>query len=137
MIEAAREAVEGTETRILAVTVLTSLSDEMLKSELGLPETTSQAVQRLAKLAIASGAHGVVSSPHEIVTVREAIGIKPLIVTPGIRPEWSASKDDQVRVTTPRQAAEAGANFIVVGRPILKHDNPAEAVKLILQELAI
>ena len=137
MIEAAREAVEGTETRILAVTVLTSLSDEMLKSEIGLPETASQAVERLAKLAIASGAHGVVSSPHEIVKVRETIGLKPLIVTPGIRPEWSASKDDQVRVTTPRQAAEAGANFIVVGRPILKHDDPAEAVKLVLQELAI
>lgn len=136
MIEAARDAVEGTETRILAVTVLTSLSDEMLRTELGLAETTGQAVPRLAKLAIDSGAHGVVSSPHEITTIRESIGEGPLIVTPGIRPAWS-SKDDQVRVTTPRQAAEAGADYIVVGRPILKHDNPAEAVRKILEELKV
>jgi orotidine-5'-phosphate decarboxylase len=134
MIEAARHAVEGAGTRILAVTVLTSLSDEMLRSEIGLPEGAAQAVPRLAKLAIESGAHGVVLSPHEIVPVREAIGEKPLVVTPGIRPAWS-SQDDQVRFMTPREAAEAGANFVVVGRPILKHENPAEAVKLILQEL--
>jgi len=134
MIEAARAAVEGTETRILAVTVLTSLSDEMLKSEIGLPEGTAQAVPRLAKLAIDSGAHGVVLSPQEIVPVREAIGGKPLVVTPGIRPAWS-SQDDQVRFMTPREAAEAGANFVVVGRPILKHENPKEAVRLILEEL--
>ncbi len=136
MIEAARQAVEGTETRILAVTVLTSLSDEMLKQEIGLPETTSQAVARLAKLAVDSGAHGLVSSAQEILTVREAAGLKALIVTPGIRPAWAA-KDDQVRITTPRQAAEAGANYVVVVRPILKHENPAEAVRLILAELAI
>lgn len=137
MIEAAREAVEGSETRILGVTVLTSLSDEMLKSEMGLPETTSQAVARLARLAVESGAHGVVSSPQEIAHVREAVGLKPLIVTPGIRPAWSASKDDQVRITTPRQAAEAGADFVVIGRPILKHESPAEAVRLILEELTL
>jgi orotidine-5'-phosphate decarboxylase len=109
----------------------------MLKSEIGLPETTSQAVTRLAKLAVESGAHGVVSSPQEIAHVREAVGLKPLIVTPGIRPGWSASKDDQVRITTPRQAAEAGADFVVIGRPILKHENPAEAVRLILEELTL
>ncbi len=135
MIEAARVAVEGTETKILAVTILTSLSDEMLRLELGLPETTSEAVVRLAKQAVESGAHGLVSSPHEIVLVREAVGLKPLIVTPGIRPAWSTGKDDQVRITTPRQAAEAGANYIVVGRPIFKHENPAEAVRLIQEEL--
>jgi orotidine-5'-phosphate decarboxylase len=134
MIEAARQAVEGTETRLLAVTVLTSLSDEMLKSEIGLQETTAVAVPRLAKLAIESGAHGIVSSPQEITQVRDAVGLKPIIVTPGIRPSWAA-KDDQVRTLSPREAAEAGANFIVVGRPILKHDNPAEAVKTILEEL--
>ena len=134
MIEAAREAVEGSETKLLGVTVLTSLSDEMLKTEVGLPETTTQAVSRLAKLAVDSGAHGVVSSAQEIVQVREAVGLKPLVVTPGIRPAWS-TKDDQVRITTPRQAAEAGANYIVVVRPILKHENPSEAVRLILEEL--
>ena len=134
MIEAAREAVEDSETKLLGVTVLTSLSDEMLKTEVGLPETTSQAVSRLAKLAVDSGAHGIVSSAQEIVAVREAVGLKPIIVTPGIRPAWS-TKDDQVRITTPRQAAEAGATFIVVVRPILRHENPSEAVRLILEEL--
>ena len=135
MIEAARQAVENTETRILAVTVLTSLSDEMIKTELGLQETVPQAVCRLAKMAIESGAHGVVSSPQEIVAIRETFGLKPLIVTPGIRPAYSTVKDDQVRITTPKQAADDGANYIVVGRPILKHDNPAEAVRMILEEL--
>lgn len=134
MIEAARSAVEGTGTKLLAVTVLTSLSDEMLRTEVGLPETTSQAVTRFAKLAVDSGAHGIVSSAQEIIQVREAVGLKPLIVTPGIRPAWS-TKDDQVRITTPRQAAEAGSNYIVVVRPILKHENPSEAVRLILEEL--
>lgn len=137
MIEAAREAVEGSQTRILAVTILTSLSDEMLREEIGLRETTGEAVLRLAKMATESGAHGVVTSPHEIRAVRAAIGSDGLIVTPGIRPAWASSKDDQVRITTPREAAEAGASFVVVGRPILKHENPAEAVKLVLGELAV
>lgn len=136
MIEAAREAVEGSATRILAVTVLTSLSDEMLRDEVGLPETAAEAVARLARLAVGSGAHGVVSSPREIALIRDAVGPEPLVVTPGIRPVW-ASTDDQARVMTPREAAEAGADFIVVGRPILRHENPAEAVRLILEELNV
>jgi orotidine-5'-phosphate decarboxylase len=134
MIEAAREAVEGSETRLLAVTILTSLSDEMLQKEVGMNETAAEAVSRLAALAVGSGAHGIVSSAHEIGRVREAIGPDGLIVTPGIRPVW-ASKDDQMRIMTPRQAAEAGSNFIVVVRPILKHANPSEAVRLIMEEL--
>lgn len=135
MIEAARQAVDGSATRILAVTVLTSLSDEMLRSEIGIPERTVEAVPRLAKLAVASGAHGVVCSAREIALIRQAAGAEPLIVTPGIRPAWAA-KDDQQRVMTPREAAEAGASFVVVGRPILKHPEPAEAVALIVEELA-
>lgn len=134
MIQAAREAIEGTDTRILAVTVLTSLSDEMLRDEVGLNETAAQAVPRLAHQAVESGAHGIVCSPHEIALVRERVGAQPIIVTPGVRPAWAAA-DDQVRFMTPRQAQDAGANFIVVGRPILKHANPAEAVDLILEEL--
>lgn len=136
MIGAAREAVENTPTRILAVTILTSLSDAMLHEELGLPETATQAVPRLARMAISAGAHGIVCSPMEIESVRSAAGPGSLIVTPGIRPAWAAGGDDQSRVLTPRQAAEAGANLIVVGRPILKHENPAQAVNLILEELA-
>ncbi|HUW63016.1 MAG TPA: orotidine-5'-phosphate decarboxylase [Candidatus Bathyarchaeia archaeon] len=134
MIEAARKAVDGTDTRILAVTVLTSLTDAMLRDEIGIPETAAQAVPRLARMAVESGAHGIVCSPREIGLVRGAVGPQPLIVTPGVRPAW-ASKDDQARVMTPREAAQAGANYIVVVRPILKHENPAEAVRLILEEL--
>lgn len=135
MIAAAREAVEGTSARILAVTVLTSLSDTMLQEEIGVPESTAQTVPRFARMAVESGAHGIVCSPHEIALVRGAVGASPLIVTPGIRPSW-AGADDQSRIMTPAEAAQAGANFIVVGRPILKHANPAHAVDLILEELA-
>ncbi len=134
MIEGAREAVEGTDTRILAVTILTSLSDDMLRQEVGLPETAAEAVPRYAKMAVDAGAHGIVCSPMEIGLVREAVGPEALVVTPGIRPAWS-TKDDQARIMTPKQASDAGASFIVVGRPISKHENPAEAVKLIQEEL--
>lgn len=134
MIEAARQAVEGTESKILAVTILTSLSDAMVRDEIGLPETAAQAVPRLAKLAVEAGAHGIVCSPQEVRLVREAVGPAPIIVTPGIRPLW-AGKDDQARVMTPSEAAAAGASMIVVVRPILKHAQPAEAVRLILEEL--
>lgn len=134
MIQAAREAVEGSITRILAVTILTSLTDDMLREELGLHETAAEAVPRYAQLAVESGAHGLVCSALEIELVREAVGPKPLIVTPGIRPVWSA-KDDQARVKTPREARDAGADFIVVVRPITKHKDPAEAVRLIQEEL--
>lgn len=135
MIAAAREAVAGTDTRILAVTILTSFSDEELRRDIGLHETAAEAVPRLAKLAVEAGAHGIVCSPQEIALVREAVGPEPLVVTPGIRPAWSA-QDDQARIMTPRDAAAAGASMIVVGRPILKHENPAEAVRLIQEELA-
>lgn len=134
MISAAREAVEGTESKILAVTVLTSLNETELREEIGIAESPDHAVPRLAKMAVEAGAHGIVCSPLEIERVREAIGPDALIVTPGIRPAW-ASKDDQQRIMTPGEAAAAGSNFIVVGRPILKHEDPAVAVALIKEEL--
>jgi len=134
MMEAARNAVEGTQTKLLAVTVLTSLTEAELRDEVGMPETPEQAVARLARLAVDAGAHGVVASPLEVELLRKTIGAEPLIVTPGVCPDW-AEINDQARVTTPRQAALAGADFIVVGRPIFKHANPAEAVQLILKEL--
>ncbi|HEO71554.1 MAG TPA: orotidine-5'-phosphate decarboxylase [Candidatus Hydrogenedentes bacterium] len=136
MIEAARAGAEGSDTRVLAVTVLTSLSDKALRDEVGIPERASEAVVRLAKMAVGAGAHGVVASPREIEAIRKALGKDALVVTPGIRPAW-ARKDDQERVMTPRDAAQAGADFIVVGRPILKHADPARAVSLILEELAL
>lgn len=134
MIEAARAAVEGSETRILAVTILTSFSDAALREDIGLRETAAEAVPRLAAMACQSGAHGIVCSPHEIELVRAAVGDGPHIVTPGVRPAW-AGKDDQQRVMTPAEAAAKGADFLVVGRPILKHADPAEAVRLVLEEI--
>lgn len=134
MLEAARRAVEDSETKLLAVTVLTSLSDEMLRDEVGLQESAAEAVARLARLAVASGAHGLICSPQEIAAVREAAGPSALIVTPGVRPEW-AQQDDQSRVMTPKEAAQAGADFIVVGRPIFKATDPAGAVRMIQKEL--
>ena len=134
MIEAAREAVEGTPTRILAVTILTSLDDTMLAREIGFVAGAAEMVPRLAKMATDAGAHGIVCSPKEITLVREAVGPASLIVTPGIRPKW-ASKDDQARIMTPHDAAQAGASMIVVGRPILNHAEPREAVRLIKEEL--
>ena len=136
MIAAAREAVEGTGTRVLAVTVLTSIDDIALQNEIGILASAEETVTRFAKLAVDNGAHGVVASPHEIVAIRSAVGREPLIVTPGIRPAW-ASTDDQARFMTPREAALAGADFVVVGRPILKHANPTEAVALVAKELAV
>ncbi len=135
MIEAARASVAGTPTRILAVTVLTSLSEAMLREEVGMAESPGEAVVRLATMAVEAGAHGVVCSPKEITLVRDAIGDEAFVVTPGIRPAW-ASQDDQQRVLTPRDAAQKGASHIVVGRPILNHDDPAEAVALIKRELS-
>lgn len=134
MIEAARKAVESTNARILAVTILTSFDDASIRVEIGLHETAAEAVPRLARLAVSSGAHGVVCSAQEIAMVRAAVGPEAMIVTPGIRPAW-AGRDDQARVMTPREAAQAGADGIVVVRPILKHEQPAEAVRLILEEL--
>lgn len=135
MIQAAREAVENSGARILAVTVLTSHTDAALREELGIPETSTEAVPRLARMAVEAGAHGIVCSPREVALVREAVGPGPILVTPGVRPAW-ASADDQARITTPADAAAAGADMIVVGRPILKHPVPAEAVDLILGEIA-
>lgn len=134
MIEAARSAVTGSDTKILAVTILTSLDEKMLRAEVGMPESPEAAVKRLARQSILAGAHGVVCSAQEIGPVRDVTPAGSLIVTPGIRPTWSA-KDDQQRVTTPRDAARAGATHVVVGRPILKHEDPAQAVRLIQEEL--
>lgn len=134
MIAAACKATEGSQTQLLTVTVLTSMNEETLRTDVGIPESPTETVPRWAKMAIEAGAHGIVCSAQEIELVRAAIGDKAIIVTPGIRPQW-ASKDDQQRIMTPRDAYNAGANFIVVGRPILNHENPAEAVKLVKEEL--
>lgn len=132
MIAAAAEAAaQAKEKRpkILAVTVLTSFDDPGL-AETGVAGNTAQQVLRLARLALAAGADGLVCSPHEIAQLREEFGAKPLLVVPGIRPA-GAELGDQARVMTPEKAVAAGADYIVVGRPITGAPNPAEAAAAI------
>lgn len=114
MVRAA--ATELPDTYITAVTVLTSMSQTDLAA-VGLGGTPSDAVLRLADLAVEAGARALVCSPQEVAAVRKAVGADVLLITPGIRPSGSAH-DDQQRVSTPGQALKDGADLLVVGRPI-------------------
>ena len=118
---------------ILGVTVLTSATEEMLH-EIGIADKVADQVMRLAKLGVEAEIDGVVASPHEIKTLRREFGDKIKIAVQGIRPTW-AEPGDQKRFMTPRQALEAGADYIGIGRPITTHPRPSEAVAKILQEL--
>jgi len=133
--EAAREAeTEGkTKPLLLAVTVLTSLKDEELK-EIGIVSETRAQVLRLANLAKEAGMDGVVCSPQEIDFIRKELGETFLVVTPGIRPSWAAA-NDQKRIMTPSQAIEKGADYLVIGRPIIEAPSPKEAFLKICEEL--
>jgi orotidine-5'-phosphate decarboxylase len=138
MLEAAVTAARAAgETRILAVTVLTSLDDADLRS-IGVAGGTLDTVLLRAKLAIAAGCHGVVASPHEVAAVRAVAPAGFLIVTPGVRPPVAAPTggDDQKRVMTPRAARQAGADLVVVGRPLRDAANPAAAARAIIADLA-
>jgi orotidine-5'-phosphate decarboxylase len=139
MIEAARLAVDdafpaGERPILLAVTVLTSLDAESLHAT-GVAGGPRQQVLRLGRLAIAAGAHGMVCSPHEVSLLRDALGDDPCLVVPGVRPA-GADAGDQKRVMTPSEAARAGADWIVVGRPITRAADPAAAARAIAAELA-
>ncbi len=135
MIEAARRAADGGDRPLLlAVTVLTSLDSSALHAT-GVAGGPRQQVLRLARLALASGADGVVCSAHEAAMLRDALGAGPVLVVPGIRPA-GADAADQARTMTPRGAADAGADWIVVGRPITGSADPAAAAAAIAAELA-
>lgn len=121
---------------LLAITVLTSMSDEDLKKDLLVNVPVTDYVEHLALVTKKSGFNGVVCSPKEIKTIKRKCGDDFLTVTPGIRPKWMVKKDDQKRVTTPREAIENGANYIVVGRPILKAENPEKAAAMLLSEIS-
>lgn len=120
-------------TRVLAVTALTSLGPEDL-AEIGFQGSPEEVVLRLAKLAQSAGADGVVASPREIEAIRKACGPDFLIVTPGIRPA-TGSVDDQARTATPESAIRAGADYLVIGRPITGAPNPAAAADVIAAEM--
>lgn len=132
MLKAAADAASPS-TLVLAVTVLTSLSDEDL-SEIGVAGNVAAQVLRLAGLARANGIRGLVASAHEARELRRELGEDFAIVTPGVRPSGSA-KGDQARVVTPADALRAGASHIVVGRPITEAADPARAAREILDEL--
>lgn len=119
---------------ILAVTLLTSMDEATLR-EVGIQGPVSEAVGRLAALALKAGLDGVVASPQEIEIIRKRCGGEFLIVTPGIR-HPSEKKDDQKRTLSPKEAVQAGADYLVIGRPIREASDPLEAVERILEDVS-
>ncbi|WP_310542701.1 orotidine-5'-phosphate decarboxylase [Phenylobacterium sp.] len=134
VMEAAVRGKGRSSLKILAVTVLTSLSDGDL-IEMGFSETARCLVERRIHQAVAAGCDGVVASPHEAALARAIGGKDFLVVTPGVRPDWSA-KNDQARAATPADALKAGASHLVVGRPITAANDPREAAMRVAAEMA-
>jgi orotidine-5'-phosphate decarboxylase len=136
MMRAAREALAGKKRRpaLLGVTILTSMDAAVLR-RVGIAGPPASRVVRLARLAKEAGMDGVVASAQEARAIREACGPKFLIVTPGVRP-MSAALNDQSRVATPADAIQAGANYVVVGRPITGARNPREAALEVARQMA-
>jgi orotidine-5'-phosphate decarboxylase len=132
VLQAAAGALPALGAQLLAITILTS-HDEASLADLGLTDLPA-CVRRLATLAAASGVDGVVCSPHEIGLIREACGPDLVIVTPGIRPAGSA-RGDQARAATPAAALAAGADYLVIGRPILEAEDPRAAAEKIVREI--
>lgn len=121
--------------RILGITVLTSISDEVLRNEVGVQHGIGSQVRHLAGLARDVGLDGVVASAHEASMLRDLCGKGFLIVTPGIRPSWTPA-DDQKRTMTPRDALLQGADYLVIGRAVLNHSDPEQAIAAIRNEIA-
>lgn len=141
MLRAARAAVQEYEEksgrtgpRLLGVTVLTSIDEMTLRGELGVTRGIKEQVGALARLAGEGGCDGVVASAQEVEIIRRVCGEDFLVVTPGIRPMGAAS-GDQRRVCTPGEAVRVGADYIVVGRPILEAEEPLRVVREIVQEV--
>lgn len=120
--------------QILGVTVLTSATAEIL-NELGISEPVENQVERLARIGLAAKVDGLVASGHEIGMLRQMAGGTVKLVVPGVRPKGAGS-GDQKRVITPRAALDAGADYVVIGRPIAAASNPRDALARILDELA-
>jgi orotidine-5'-phosphate decarboxylase len=131
MIKAAVESAPG--TMVAGVTLLTSISDGDLAT-LGVPGTVSDAVRRMAVLAVSAGARGLVCSPQEVTAVRAEVGQDIVLITPGIRPAGEDC-DDQARVATPEEAIKAGADLLVIGRPITRAPDPGAAAAAIAARL--
>ena len=120
--------------KILGVTVLTSISKEILKAEVGIQRSLKAHVKHLASLAQRAGLDGVIASAKEASMIRDLCGKGFLIVTPGIRPSWTPP-DDQKRTMTPKEAVKEGADYLVIGRGVLQHEDPLKALELISLEI--
>jgi orotidine-5'-phosphate decarboxylase len=120
---------------IIAVTLLTSISPETLKTELHIPISVADYTQQMAQMAKTSGLAGAVCSPQEAATLRATCGPDFLLICPGVRPTWSA-QNDQSRTMTPKAAIDAGADYLVIGRPITSAPDPATAFARICEELS-
>ena len=139
MMEAALEGLtrpDGTRPLLIAVTQLTSTDEESMKRDLLIDAPIADVVMHYAENAKRAGLDGVVCSPLEAGKVHGACGEKFLTVTPGVRFAAANPTDDQVRITTPAEAKALGSNYIVVGRPITKAENPVEAYHRVLREFA-
>jgi orotidine-5'-phosphate decarboxylase len=141
MLEACAQATKAAaaqagkkEPIILGVTVLTSMSAQEMNNDVRVPGTVSEQVLHLAKICQRSGITGLVASPEEVKEIRAAVGSSMVLVTPGVRPAW-ASANDQSRVMTPFDALRAGADYLVIGRPITAAANRTEAAKRIVDEM--
>lgn len=138
-VKAAKETANSLNQKepfILAVTVLTSISDEVLKDELEINQKASDYVLKLAKLAKDSGLDGVVASTWEAKKIKEICGQDFKVLCPGIRPEWSL-KNDQKRAATPKIAVGEGADFLVIGRAVTSAEDRVKAMEMIYEEMAI
>lgn len=136
----AASAVNNNQTplKIIAVTLLTSITELQLQKELGVTRSLISQVEALALMAKDAGCHGLVASPLEIKQLRAKVGRSTLLVTPGIRPlsnSLETQNDDQARIATPKEAILQGADYLVVGRPILEAPDPKEAALSIIEEM--
>ncbi|MGL5964908.1 MAG: orotidine-5'-phosphate decarboxylase [Fusobacteriaceae bacterium] len=122
------------EVKVIGVTVLTSFSEEEIKETFCSQLSLKDLALNWAKLSKESGLDGIVSSPWEAEKIKELCGKDFLTVCPGVRPKWSAT-NDQERIMTPAEAIKKGCDFLVIGRPITKHENPIEAFKMIINEI--
>jgi len=133
-VEALHKEFSGKQrAKVLAVTILTSSTEETLR-QVGIEYPVREMVVRLAQLAKKAGIDGVVASPQEVELIRAACGNDFLVVTPGVRPSFAAT-DDQKRIMTPAEAVRAGADYLVIGRPISAASDPLKAAEAIVEEI--
>lgn len=126
----------NSQTKLIAITLLTSLNSRNLAFDLKVPLELPEYALQMALLAKEAGLDGAVCSPQEVQEIRRVCGEDFTLVCPGVRPRWAAS-GDQRRVMTPAEAMKAGASYLVIGRPITQADNPAEAFERICEEITL